>query len=418
MKTNGLIGLCFLLSGVCLACNQTKETNHADGLEAIPIEKAYLSPTTLKASDYFRKIRYVPLETSDQALIGNNPTVWVCKDRLIVSSSQKQCFAFDKTTGRFVASIGHIGNDPEGSMSLSGWLNAAAGYIYFLAGNGRSVMYDINGNFAGVQKDLDMTDGLYGIDTYDYLDADILVKHLPATDKKPDRVILFRDSTLLASFPSHGELSSPLSGAMADIEYMNVYKHSDMGHDVIYMRFKDGRQNCLLPSEQVFWHLGEDLLFRETFNDTIFRVDESGLIPVRRFDFGAMRWNREDRYDPEKDHAIYPLDVYENDRMLWLRFVVNLYHPEQWKVYNAVYDKRDKKVKVAAFDEGMRDDINNFLPLQPSFVTPSGEFAQIVSARTVLEWFEENPTREEWPQEIMRLREVEEEDNPIVILME
>ena len=26
----------------------------------------------------------------------------------------------------------------------------------------------------------------------------------------------------------------------------------------IYMTFKDGRQNCLLPSEQIFWHLGKE----------------------------------------------------------------------------------------------------------------------------------------------------------------
>ena len=251
LQIKPFIGLSVLFLSVFFSCGQTKKT---EGLEVIPIEAAYLHPTTLKASDYFRKIRYVPLETNDHALVGSDPVVWISGDRLIVSSNQKQCLSFDKATGRFVSSIGHIGNDPEGSQSLFGWMNAAAGHVYFPAGNGRSVVYDKDGNFVGDQQDLEVTNGIYGVDTYDYLDKDILVEHLPATEDKPDRIILFRDTTLLASFPSHGEPHSPLSGAMTDILEMNIHQHTETGYDVIYITFKDGRQNCLVPSEQIFWH--------------------------------------------------------------------------------------------------------------------------------------------------------------------
>ena len=60
--------------------------------------------------------------------------------------------------------------------------------------------------------------------------------------------------------------------------------------------------------------------------------------------------------------------------------------PEQWKVYNAIYDKINGDVKVAPFKEGIHDDLNGFLPLQPTFATPSGEFAQLVPAGKILEW--------------------------------
>lgn len=409
------LGLAALSLSVLSSCNRTPET---EGLEVIPIEKAYQHPTSLKASDYFKKIRYVPLETTDQGLVGSNPIVWICGDRLIVTSNQKQCLSFDKATGRFISSIGHIGNDPEGSQSLLGWLNADAGHIYFPAGNGRSVVYDKEGNFVGDQHDLEITDGFYGIDTYDYWDANTLVEHLPATDNKPDRIILFRDTTLLASFPSHGEVQSPLSGIMADIQGINVQKDKETGHNAVYITFKDGIKNCLLPSEQIFWHKGKELFFRETFNDTIYRVETTGLVPVKRFDFGAMRWDRKDRYNPEKDQAIYPVDIYESDDLLWLRFVVGLYHEGGWEIYNALYDKTKKEVKVAPFKEGVQDDLNGFLPLQPSFAAPSGEFAQLVSAGSVVEWFEEHAGEEDWPEEVKALRNLAEEDNPVVILME
>ena len=45
---------------------------------------------------------------------------------------------------------------------------------------------------------------------------------------------------------------------MTNIVYINGYKHPDTGYGAIYMTFKDGRQNCLLPSEQIFWHLGKE----------------------------------------------------------------------------------------------------------------------------------------------------------------
>lgn len=410
-----IAGIALLCSCGLFSCVRKEETDEKD-LKIIPIEEAYRHPSSLKASDYFRQIRYVPLETTDSSLVGDNPTVWIAGDRLIVSSRPNRCMAFDKSTGRFLCSIGHIGNDPRGALSLSGWLNAAAGHIYFPAGNGRSVIYDTAGRFVGDHQDREMTDGLYGIDTYDYLNDSLLVTHLPATLNKPDRILVYQGDSLLSVFPSRGETVSPLSGAMADIQRMNARKNEETGYDAIYMTYKDGRQNCLVPSEQIFWHKGEELLFRETFNDTIYRVTTSGLVPVKRLDFGAMRWDRKDRYQPEKDRAIYPLDVYESDRLLWLRFVVNLHHPEEWDVYNAIYDKESAEAKVASFKEGVYDDLHHFLPLQPSFASPSGEFAQLIPASTIVEWFERNGRNEEWPEEIKALEKLTEEDNPVILL--
>ena len=85
LQIKPFIGLSVLFLSVFFSCGQTKKT---EGLEVIPIEAAYLHPTTLKASDYFRKIRYVPLETNDHALVGSDPVVWISGDRLIVSSNQ------------------------------------------------------------------------------------------------------------------------------------------------------------------------------------------------------------------------------------------------------------------------------------------------------------------------------------------
>ena len=85
-------------------------------------------------------------------------------------------------------------------------------------------------------------------------------------------------------------------------------------------------------------------------------------------------------------------------------------------MYNAIYDKESAEAKVASFKEGVYDDLHHFLPLQPSFASPSGEFAQLIPASTIVEWFERNGRNEEWPEEIKALEKLTEEDNPVMLL--
>ena len=401
---------------IWLGCSCSSSIKKGE-LETIAVGSAYSALTTIKASDYFQHITYIPLETTDSVLVGNAPSIRLAGNRLIVSSAQKQCFSFNKSDGRFVASVGHIGNDPEGCRELTGWLDAENGYLYFSKGDGVSAVYDTEGNFIGTSKEVELSEGLFGIDSNDYLDKQIRVKHLPASATKPDRIVLYQDTTLLASFPSHGAEKAVFSGNPADIESIAVFQQALMGHSMIFIRYKSGEEQGIISTEHPFWHVGEKLYFREYFNDTIYQVTKEGLVPERRFDFGAMTWKREDRYDVQKDEAIYPLEVMENDRFLWLRFVVNLYRQDKRKAYNALYLKETGEVKVAAYEEGLENDLNGFLPLQPTFVTADGEFAQIIPAETIAEWFEEHPDAAELPKEVKALKEITAEDNPVVVLM-
>lgn len=72
---------------------------------------------------------------------------------------------------------------------------------------------------------------------------------------------------------------------------------------------------------------------------------------------------------------------------------------------------------MAAYEEGMENDLNGFLPLQPTFVTADGEFAQLIPAETIAEWFEEHPDAAELPAEIQALKAIKADDNPVVVLM-
>ena len=95
------------LSFVCSSCNRTPSVEEPDVL------KVELKETPVSVSDFFSKVEVIPLETSDSCLIGNDPLIQIASDRIIVMTSHQQCFAFDKQTGKFLHSIGHVGDDPE-----------------------------------------------------------------------------------------------------------------------------------------------------------------------------------------------------------------------------------------------------------------------------------------------------------------
>ena len=87
--------LCYILTigcGMLLSCNSPSAK--IESLETISVGKAYANLTKLKVSDYFQTVRYVPLETNDSVLVGDNPKLCVYKDLLIVSSPQEQCYVF------------------------------------------------------------------------------------------------------------------------------------------------------------------------------------------------------------------------------------------------------------------------------------------------------------------------------------
>ena len=138
---------------------------------------------------------------------------------------------------------------------------------------------------------------------------------------------------------------------------------------------------------------------------------EKGLEPIRVLDLGTHGWTFEERLVDKKD-AIYPLAFMENQEVILFRFVTNLYNKKR-KNYNALYRKSDGRVLVSPFDNKIIDDKNGFLPLQPLSVSVKGEFAALLPAEDVFNWFEGNGVDATLPAEIAALKKVGEEDNPV-----
>ncbi|MDR2148119.1 MAG: DUF4934 domain-containing protein, partial [Tannerella sp.] len=122
--------------------NVTKESN------VIDVEHGMENLTRLKTSDFGQKIRYIPLETTDEGLVGGNPVVKVFK-KYIVVEAQKSCLLFDKSDGRFIAKIGHVGQDPAAYSGEFSWMDEKEEFLYFHHQPNQLVKYDTEGNFCG-----------------------------------------------------------------------------------------------------------------------------------------------------------------------------------------------------------------------------------------------------------------------------
>ena len=99
------------------SCGSGGEAPTAD-TTVINIAQAIESPVELKVSDLGSKITYVPFETLDESLIPNYWVLFPTDSHLIVSCisssgmEDTHSMAFDMN-GRFIATIGHVGDDPE-----------------------------------------------------------------------------------------------------------------------------------------------------------------------------------------------------------------------------------------------------------------------------------------------------------------
>ena len=64
------------------------------------------------------------------------------------------------------------------------------------------------------------------------------------------------------------------------------------------------------------------------------------------------------------------------------------------------------------------DDLTRFMPLQPTVSTASGEMAQLLQPLDILSWFEEHPDASGLPADVEALRQLKEDDNPVIAVMQ
>ncbi len=423
MGMKKLSAYCILLLAGCSLLSCKEKAGGASS--TIDVATAFAHPTALTASDYFSKVRYVPLETTDESLIGRGADVQFFGDKLVVTTKQKQCLLFDANTGRFIRSIGHISNDPEGNSSVMFWIDQPSLTLNLQGWKGDWQQYDNQGIYKGkIHFPVERSIG----DCFTYANEQTtVIYHTNIFAGASDSIFFFRNGELLKAMAANTEEEVGGSVNPADIADISVMS-GDNAFDswgpaamngLLILNLKEGEKRHLsFDGVTRFWHLGDELYYKNDFNDTIFQVKDMDFIPTHVFDLGAYHWPVSERYNKEQDQNIYISHILESDDLMLFRFTYRLLNTDKSETYNGMYDKRSGELKVNLLKEGITDDLTHFLPLQPRCVSHSGEYASLLQAADVTTWFEDYPDRiANLPKEVQQLQQVGEEDNPVIVFM-
>lgn len=416
MKWTGkIMPFCAICAGVLLvACGDTKQS----GNRVIEIGAALAHPVELAVADYFSKIRYIPLETTDSCLIGKAPDVRIVGDQIMITTALKQCLLFDKATGRFLRQIGHVGNDPGGYKDVNCIVDEEGSRLLFHGWGHDLIGYDTNGNYLGKVEVPAITET--PLTDYFCLNTDTLLGYFPNMDgSERKRILYFReDGEQLAVLPN--EQSCPTFEIASISVWMGEKAVEMLGppalRGVLFLVGKDPETNNIsYMDNSPFWRLGGDTYFKELFNDTIYKVKGTTLVPELFFNADELSWSYQDRFQVDKSKNIFISRVLDSDNKLFFFLTTDVYTDKRQN-YNAVFDKETGDVRVSSYEKGLTDNLTNFLPVQPSSVSSSGEYVSLLKYDQIVEWFDKHPGAA-CPEALEHLRHTDEEQNPVVVLL-
>lgn len=399
-----MLCLCTLL--LLVACN-AKDSEHADTVLFVDLMSVG-NPADFKLSDFGDSVRYVPLETTDSCLIGNDPQIRLLEDKIMVVTS-KQCLLFDKQTGRYVCSVGHIGNDPEGYSSTNCAVDDA-GFIYFVRLPGQLIKYDQAGKMVGV---IEVPHDPIAPNYFAFLDS-IVIGHYSSYMGMPARALVFFDTA--------GEVKDTIPSLIPptslfhneDIAAFSILRSPDQFgllavNGIMIIRYKDQSQLMIAPNDPVLWKCGDEVRFKESFMDTIYTIRKNRLQPYMIFGTEGERLSASNILS-EDSKSIGVSYVNENERLVFFQFI------QGKQVYSGIYDKLKNDTKYAKAQKFIPDDFNqNFNIEMSTLCSYKDQYGFLVQTEVALNWLDEHP---DGPKgELNFLNQLDEEANPIVVIV-
>lgn len=416
MKSRIVLSICMML--LVASCGKTTSSRKSGETIEIDIANGVEELTELKASDLGKTIRYVPLETTDSCLIGNNPRVRLLRDNILVIT-EKQCFLFDKQTGKFLCPVGHIGQDPEGYSETMCWINDETGIIYFFRKPDQLIKYNQQGKMVG-KVTIPQTSGAPNYFTFS--DSTIIGHYGNMMMGVPARSLVFftESGTVLDTVPSL--LPASAAYTMGDVTSFSIFRSTDLfgnlGLEGLFLLdFKDDTRIITAPNASLLWKCDGDVHFQEMFTDTIYTVQNQALQRYLVFNTGEYHWPVEERMSKEnKRERIRICYLVESPAKLFFQFTKGAYY-DRCITYNGVYDKESGMTKMAKAGAGFTDDLTHFMPVYPTIVSEQGEYATLVGVPEMQKWLEEHPEIKA-EGKLDFLKRMDEDANPVVVILE
>lgn len=396
-----------------------------DDFSVIDIEKAFEHREAFGLSDIADDISYVPLETTDSSLIGKAPMICVSSEKILVASQGQPLMAFDKKTGRFLCTIGHKGDDPEGYGddgwgNLLYWLDTRKEVVYIMSNDMYSLLrYDLEGNFLGKtslgEESRECMDLFSG---YLYIKNDTVIVHNKFVCKENVPFILcFLGTT--GEILWQIQAPSPLLPSPADI-INSEYRYGSQisyGGNSYRMYYTNERAYSFATDAPSIWEKNDQLYFKENFKDTIYQISNGNLIFDKYLHLGKYCWPYEERTNAAISSGKISIDyLLESDASLYFHFHTGLYETSRSgnKSYCGIYIKHTGEIKINEGDL-VSDDLRKLPPVGFYKMSTNQEWIGHITASDFLEWKHKNVSDAGvLPQSLQK--EINEDDNPIIVV--
>jgi hypothetical protein len=348
----------------------------------LKLEDAYKKQEPINSNEFISSVKYIPLETSPNCLIGASPKINATEKYFIISDNQNHCYLFDRFTGKFIREIGHYGKDPGGYRSNRGFFNEMTSTMFFTGWKGDLLKYSLEGKYMGSISIPNFNDGFtdsYIPDRFEYLDNNLIVCNIINTNG------LLK--TLLLIFDENGKEIKTIPNRKPKIEHTLSISIGDVK----------------------YFHYKNKLYFNEYCNDTIFNVSLKSTEPYLIMDREKLIPTRENR--GKANDIIQTTAFFETDKFflitLWIRGSNdNL----------AFYNKSTSKLKVCRFETEFKNNTDGFVTFLPRAIY-NDELIGIIQQQEISLWAESNSSvKDKLPKELKDLTLKDPTDNPTIVV--
>lgn len=392
--------------------------NSRSGKGNIDVESAVGKGRIVNLSEVATDIRYIPLETTAESVIGN---VWNVKysNGKIYISDNKYAISIFKDDGIFIKKFSRVGRGPEEYVDFSTFqVNDADGGIDILERSGRIIRYDSDGNF------IEVIDKLYQ----------------KARSQSFVTFSEFKVSGWYESSRVEGKMEFKY-GVTAFIDSLNILSEKIItSYSSMKTQQVDGGMAVYMRIDPPYLIKHKDeVKFIMSECDTIFGIDNRGVISDKYvLNYGKYQASKGQDFDSytnnESNFITLATGFNETERYMLFNFNLRALAPEpiervskgmdgkesvskNTNVY-AVFDKKKENLTFLNQPEkgkmGFREDIKGGFPFWPRFAGNRGELINFRNAIDIITLSEENPEN----QFIGNLASViSENDNPVIIIV-
>ena len=411
------ISLCASL--LLSACGGEKNTPQGE-VPVIDVETAIQNPQELLLTDLGETLTYIPLETTDESLVklGSGSKMTVTKQYIFIGEDQSPILCFDRGTGKFLRTIGSIGQGPgEYRNPAEMEVDAEAKRIYIRVVPSHYICFDFEGKFLHnltlPGERTFMMGAHYFADNKAYGYGNILNENAPnrAYAYKMPKGICTDSLTLTEPVSKNSKGVARVRGAEA------------YGGAFFMVEHEDGTWTAGNRMNGTYQSVNGKLYHKDLFCDTLFLMKglhrEKAIAAFRLGSYGGY-----DRYETVRNMEgkyLLPRVLHDGERIYFTLFT-GMYDmqdlTQKMKTKSVrpgcgIYNLRTGEVKAQKDDMYFKHPGEGMPETCVYTLSTDGSWVAIYQAYMLVEVRENIPVEKqpEW------LKNLKEDDNPIILLI-